>query len=151
MQQFFGYRIRNIQFLNKYFSCDPFHRIFTKRSIYLYLPDVKCMPLSEDKYMIKDVPHVALLNKLLDRMISRNHVLPFYGKTSYLPTDGVIKFKVDHDTCIHDVKGNQLQPLQSARCHIILRIIGLQFDYTYSSEDGYAKLCIRTSRIIYIV
>jgi hypothetical protein len=63
MQQIFGNRIRNIEFLNKYFSCDHFHRIFTKRSIYLYLPDVKCMVQSEDKFIIKDMPHVALLNK----------------------------------------------------------------------------------------
>lgn len=151
MQQIFGNRIRNIEFIKKYYSCDHFHRIFTSRSIYLYLPDVKCMALSEDKFMIKDMPHISMLNKLLDQMISQNHILLFRGRTAYLPEGELIKFKVDYDTSIHDVKGNQLQPLQSARCNIILRIFGLQFDYTYSSEDGYAKLCIHTHRIMYIV
>ena len=84
MQQIFGNRIRNIEFIKKYYSCDHFHRIFTSRSVYLYLPDVKCMALSDNKFIIKDMPHISMLNKLLDQMISQNHILLFRGRTSYL-------------------------------------------------------------------
>ena len=47
-----------------------------------------------------------MLNKLLDQMISQNHILLFRGRIAYLPEGEVIKFKVDYDTSIHDVKGN---------------------------------------------
>ena len=143
MQSLFGNRISNIGFRGRYFMCGEYRRLFLRRNIYLYVPNVECEKNSTTELLVRNIPYIVQLNQLTDILV--RDVVGFSDPIKYFPENGNVIFKIGPDTCIHGRNS-----IESGQYSIVLQVTGLHIDYTCICSPLCVKLDIHIQNIIHI-